>query len=361
MNQEPANGNTEIGGGNAGFGGGGPAPETTANIFGDAPNQPPATPKKDKKGLIILIVGLFVILSVTAVACWFILKPTDDNITTTQTETVSGDPIFTKDDYPRVDASTATQPLAVAYYNNFTGEKSIIADFDFTKTHEAYVRLINGEADLILVTQPSADEQNLAKEKGVELQVTPVTNEGFVFFVSSANPVDNLTTDQVQKIYTGEITNWKEVGGNDQAILAYQRPENSGSQTGMLELVMKGKKMAPPLTESLRVSSMEAIIDAVSSYETSNSDAGIGYSYYYYATTIYQNIDKNTADGVKLLAIDGVKPEPSTIKSKTYPFQTSYFIVTTDQTSENTQKLKEAMLSKRGQQVAEEAKYVPAN
>ena len=103
-------------------------------------------------------------------------------------------------------------------------------------------------ADLILVVEPSEDEINYAKEKNVELQYDKVVNEGFVFFVNAKNPVDSLTLEQIQKIYSGEITNWSEVGGNDEKILAYQRPENSGSQTGMLSLVMKGIKMKKPET-----------------------------------------------------------------------------------------------------------------
>ena len=65
----------------------------------------------------------------------------------------------------------------------------------------------------------------------------------FVFYVNSSNPVSSLTTEQIQKIYTGEITNWNELGGNNEKIVPLQRPVNSGSQTGMLSLVMKGKQL----------------------------------------------------------------------------------------------------------------------
>ncbi|WP_269689150.1 PstS family phosphate ABC transporter substrate-binding protein, partial [Klebsiella pneumoniae] len=80
--------------------------------------------------------------------------------------------------------------------------------------------------------------------------VVPVVAEAFVFLTHASNPVDNLTMKQIQDIYTGKITNWNQVGGEDLEIIAYQRPVNSGSQTGFLELVMKGlTPMVAPTTQ----------------------------------------------------------------------------------------------------------------
>ena len=158
-------------------------------------------------------------------------------------EKISTAPLYTDENYPKVDGSTATAPLAEAFEANFKGKKIDEVNVEHSKTHKAYEKLINKELDLILVTSPSEDEEKLAKKANVELEVTKVVNEGFVFFLNKNNPVDSLTVEQIQKIYSGEITNWKEVGGNDEEIIAYQRPNNSGSQTGMLDLVMKDKKI----------------------------------------------------------------------------------------------------------------------
>jgi phosphate transport system substrate-binding protein len=263
-------------------------------------------------------------------------------------------------EYPRVDASTATHPLAIAFYEDFTGDRSkALADFGFTKTHEAYTRLINGDVDLILVTSPSEDELLMAKEKNMELLVTPVVKEGFVFFVSTDNPVDNLTSEQVRDIYAGKITNWKEVGGEDLSIVAYQRQRNSGSQTGMLDLVMKGVPLMTPPSENWQIGTMEAIVDAVSSYK--NTSEAIGYSYYFYVTTMYQDIDADVADGIKLLSIDGVKPGEASIQSGKYPFTTAYYIVIDKAVGEDApaRRLMNDMLGTRGQAVARGAEYVP--
>lgn len=318
-----------------------------------------------KKKVLLIILSVIIIASV-AVGCFFAYKhftKTEDvelkkDSTDTSKIEIDNTPIFTLDNYPRVDASLATQPLTNAFIKNFVGDDVDVSKLDYTNTHPGYVNLINGKKDLIVVTEPSKEELELAEKKGVELEVIPVVKEGFVFYVNSNNPVDSLSLEQIQKIYTGEITNWSEVGGNDEKIVAFQRPENSGSQTGMLSLVMKGLKLMKPKTEDL-IETMAEIVNLVSNYD--NGRASIGYSYYYYATTMYEDIDKNVAEGIKLLKIDGVEPNDDTIGKEEYPLKTAYYIVMRKDEPEgsNARKLAEAMLSDRGQAVAKEAGYVP--
>lgn len=317
-------------------------------------NQAQKKPKPSSwKRWLILILGVLIIAAGCITAYVLLTSKLSDD-----SAQLSTDPIFASEDFPRMDGSTATQPLMLAFYKNFTGHTDAkISDFSWNKTHEAYVNLISGDVDLIVVTQPSEDELALANKTGVVLDVTPVVHEAFVFYVSVDNPVDDLTTEQIQGIYSGKITNWKEVGGQNKPIRAYQRQRNSGSQTGMLELVMKGIPLMEPESENILVGSMAAIVGLVSGYNNAND--AIGYSYYYYVTTMYDNIDKNIADGIKLLSIDGIAPNVQNIKAEIYPFKTSYYIVTRDDADSETLRLKEAMLSPRGQNVALEAKYVP--
>lgn len=271
-------------------------------------------------------------------------------------EEISTEPLFTKEEFPRIDASLATQPLTNAFYENFTGESYENIEADYSNTHPAYQKLIAGEKDLIVVTEPSEDELKMAEDAGVELVVTPVVKEGFVFYINSENPVNSLTLTQIQDIYTGKIKNWKEVGGTDAEIRAFQRPENSGSQTGMYSLVMKDKQIMEAPKEDL-IETMFDIVNLVSSYD--NGLNSIGYSYYYYATTIYDTLDASVKDRIKFLGINGVEPSNQTIMDGTYPLNTAYYIVTRkDDDSENVQKLFDAILSTRGQNVAEEAGYV---
>lgn len=259
--------------------------------------------------------------------------------------------LFTADNYPKIDGSTATLPLAEAFKANFTETDIKDVNVTHTKTHNAYVNLINGDTDLILVTYPSEDEQKLAKEKNVELEIVPIVKEAFVFFVNKSNAVNNLTLEQIQKIYTGQIKSWKDVGGENQRIIPFQRPENSGSQSGMLSLVMKGQKMMDPTTETLAYT-MADIVDVISDYN--NGKYAIGYSYYYYANTMYSK------DNMKFLAVDGIEPTYDNIKNGLYGIQTAYYaVIRKDEAKDSdTRKLLEAMKSERGQEVAKEAGYV---
>lgn len=310
--------------------------------------------KKKVIANIITIVICLVIVALGYVAYKYFTNANDlknQNEPEQVEEKISTEPLYTDENYPKVDGSTATAPLAEAFEANFKGKKIDEVNVEHSKTHKAYEKLINKELDLILVTSPSEDEEKLAEKSNVELEVTKVVNEGFVFFLNKNNPVDSLTVEQIQKIYSGEITNWKEVGGNDEEIIAYQRPKNSGSQTGMLDLVMKDKKIKDAPKEDIAMS-MSDIIDAVSNYD--NKESAIGYSYYYYANTMY------LSDEIKLLKVNGVEPNNDTIKNGEYPILTAYYIVNRkDDISSEAESLKENMLSTRGQKVAEEAGYLP--
>ncbi len=283
-------------------------------------------------------------------------KPSDNNQNVDNTLNVDTKPIFTIDNYPKVDASTATQPLTNAVLSNFVGidKKELDNYTDYTNTHSAYLRLIEGKKDLIVVTQPSAEELAYAKEKGVELEVIPVVYDAFVFMVNEKNLVNNLSIKQIQDIYQRKITNWSELGGENEDILAFQRPVNSGSQTGMLNLVMKDLEIMEPLTQEVQIG-MGDLIDAIADYD--NAKNSLGYSYYYYAKSMY------TYDNIKFLSINGVAPNYENIKSGAYPLKTAYYIVINKNEPEDGQvrKLVNALLSTRGQLVAKEAGYVPVN
>lgn len=292
---------------------------------------------------VLLIVIMFLVVIACIVGYMY--------FTQEKVEIKNADAIFTLENYPRIDGSIATLPLAKAFKANFTGTDLEEVEIEHTKTHNAYVNLINGDTDVILVPYPSEDEQKVAKESGVELEIVPIVKEAFVFLVNKDNSVEDLTLEQIQNIYIGKIKNWKEVGGENSEILAYQRPESSESQSGMLSLVMQGQEMMKPITKNV-ISGMTEIIDVISDYD--NSKEAMGYSYYYYATTMY------TSDTIKLLGVNGVKPTYENIKSGLYNLQTAYYaVIRKDEPQDsNVRKLVNAMISERGQNIAKEAGYV---
>ncbi len=260
---------------------------------------------------------------------------------------------FTIETYPKVDGSTVTIPLSEAVAATLTNNtmEAVRPYILHNKTHQAYINLIDKKADLIFVTGPSDEELALAKAAGVALEVVPIVSEAFVFLTHIDNPVKGLTTQNIQDIYTGKVMRWNEIGGADEAIIPYQRPVNSGSQTGFLNLVMQGfTPMQAP--EELVTAEMGQLIEAVANYE--NSAAALGYSYFYFVEDMWGN------ETVKLLEVDGVYPDHETISSGEYPFTTAYYAVIRKDSAEasSERKVIEWILSKEGQALMEESGYV---
>jgi phosphate transport system substrate-binding protein len=263
-------------------------------------------------------------------------------------------PLFTRESYPRVDGSTVTLPLSVDLAAELMQISIAEAQLFIVhnKTHQAYLNLLQGAADIIFVTEPSEDELALAAQNEIELEVVPVVRDAFVFVANKQNPVDSLTAAQIQAIYQGLITSWREVGGEDKEIIAYQRPRNSGSQTLMEGLVMRGLTMVQPPVEHMPAG-MGDLIERVSGYE--NADRALGYSVYYYAHSMYNR------ETMKFLAVNGVKPEKITIAGETYPFTIAYYAVLrqSEPAGSPARILLEWLLSDSGQELAEQSGYVP--
>lgn len=260
---------------------------------------------------------------------------------------------FTKDTYPKIDGSTATIPMSMEFAReHFDMNEDEVRKFvNHNTTHEAYVNLIDGKADIIFVSEPSKDELALSKEKGVELELAPVARDAFVFIVNKNNPVNNLKLTKIQEIYQGKITNWKDAGGKDKEIVAYQREKNSGSQTIMENKVMRGLGMMKP--PSFRTDSgMGGLVDQVAEFK--DADSSIGYTIYYYVTRLYKK------ENVKLLGINGIECSQKTIKDGSYPLSGNVYavILKSKPKDSSARKLLSWILSDEGQECIKQAGYV---
>ena len=261
---------------------------------------------------------------------------------------------MTKEEYPKVDGATAMRPMSVEIAKNVLNMTNEEAEqfVVHNTTSKAYENLINGNADLIFVSEPSDDILNSAKNAGVEFEMVGIGRDGFVFIVNKDNSVNSLTIEQIQKIYTGEITNWSQVGGENQDIIAYQREKNSGSQNLMEKMVMKGKKMANA-PASLQVESMAGLIDSIS-LPYDNSKAAIGYSIYLYAKEQY------VKDNIKFLSINNVYPTDETIANGSYPLSKIVYAIyrKDEEENSNVRKLVNWLLTAEGQKSVEAGGYV---
>jgi phosphate transport system substrate-binding protein len=216
-------------------------------------------------------------------------------------------------------------------------------------THGAFVNLIEGRADLILVARSaSPDEIHLADSLDVGLTTTAVALDAFVFIANVNNPVNSLTTKEIQDIYTGNITRWDQVGGTDTEIHPYQREPNSGSQELMLSLVMKDLTMME-FPELILYGMMGPI------YQITFDREGLGYTVYFFEQFMAPH------DSLKLLGVNGVVPEYSTLRNKHYTYTTDvYAVIREDMDRSSTAYLLYLWLqTEEGQAVVAESGYIP--
>jgi phosphate transport system substrate-binding protein len=285
-------------------------------------------------------------------------------------------PGFTIENYPRVDGSTSTEPLQTLIACKLLGVESswvfipwykypyrLVAECDVNHTvcnfitmrihhsgtHGSFLNLIHGSADLILTArQPSESEIYLADSMGVNLISVPVALDAFVFLNNPHNPVSSITTREIQDIYTGKITNWSELGGENKPIRPYQRNEDSGSQELMKKLVMGDIEMIE--SPDMIIQGMIGLINQIE-YDID----GLGYSINYYTKYMIRS------DSIKLLEVDGVYPSDDMIRNRVYPYAESVYAVIREDLEEESSAMKlfEFLKSSTGQEYIRESGYIP--
>lgn len=279
--------------------------------------------------------------------------------------------------YPKVDGSTSTEPLQVliacklfdidyswvytSFWYKYTFRlmpscevnpevcKFITERIYHSGTHGSFENLINKYADIILTARTASDEElKLADSLGVDLIETPIAMDAFVFLNNIHNPVNSLTTKEIQDIYTGSIENWSQVGGNDTKINPYQRDANSGSQELMKSLVM-GDIQMPGLPDMI-IYGMMGLINQIE-YDKD----GLGYSVNYYTQYMVRS------DSIKKLSVDGVFPDYNSIRNRDYGYSTIVYAVIRKDLEMNTEayRLYELLKSISGQKVIKESGYIP--
>ena len=290
---------------------------------------------------------------------------------------------ITPENYPRVDGSSSTEPLNILIAckllgwsyewkpymvgngiwqiipngenipDNFFGER-----IKSSQTHNSIINLIDKKTDIIISARKmSADEKSYSKNIGVSLIETPIALDALDFLINKQNPVNSLTVKQIQDIYKGIITNWKEVGGADEVIKPFIRNANSGSQEMMKEIVMDNAGMPDwevGYTDDDIISTMAMVYTELAIYQN-----GICFTPHYYKEYIIR--DAVGAGNVKSIAINGIYPNSNSIKNKTYPFVANVYVSICSNLEHNSMayKLYEWLQTKSGKAVIEESGYVP--
>ncbi len=202
--------------------------------------------------------------------------------------------------------------------------------------------LIDGLTIIAMSSRDMKDnEREQAKKKGVDPVRIAVAVDALLPVVHPSNPVRSLTLEQLRGIYSGEITNWKQVGGPDKTIAVISRDTSSGTYESWNDLVMNKVKVAP---SALLQASSGAVVQAVSKNPNAIGYVGFGY------------LDKS----VKGLDIGTIKATAQAALSREWPVARELFVFTNGQPTGNTQKFIEYLLDpQKGQKAVAEVGFIP--
>ena len=243
-------------------------------------------------------------------------------------------------DLPKIDGAAALVPVFNSFVYSLYPEDSVkYENGDFTKdsalqyhnTRGAYKGIVDGDIDIAFCAKPNDEQVQYGLDKGVELQLTPIGREAFVFLVNKNNPVDNLSIQQLKDIFTGKITNWKDVGGMNRPINVVQRNKGSGSQTALEKLI--GDEIASNFFGPL--------------------GGSIGFSFRFY-------VEELTKHGhIKMLSLNDVYPDRTNVQNNSYPIVSNFFAVTRKgDPNPNVQKVLDFVLGSTGQEIINDVGYV---
>lgn len=152
-------------------------------------------------------------------------------------------------------------------------------------------------------------EEKLDKTKAAELVDHKVVAQGFGVVVGKSLGIENLTSDQIKSIFSGKVTNWKEVGGPDKEILLIHRPASSGTRATFEKILLGGDKSLENDSLGATQDSNGAVLSAMKANDGAISYLGLAYMQ-----------SKEAQDSLKLIKLDGVSSDKANITSGTYKF-----------------------------------------
>ena len=204
------------------------------------------------------------------------------------------------------DGSTSMEKVIGALSESYmAANKDVTVNYNPTGSGAGITAVQEGTCDIGLSSRALKDE-----EKAAGLKETVLAYDGIAIIVHPDNPVSDLSIEQIAKLYTGEITNWKDVGGSDAGVVLIGREAASGTRDGFESIT--GTKDKCQYRQEL--TSTGDVITAVSQ----NPDA-IGYASL-----------AAIKDSVKALSVDGVTPSEATVKDGSYPVQRPFVLVTVE-------------------------------
>lgn len=234
-----------------------------------------------------------------------------------------------------ISGSTSVGPLMEKVQEKYEENNSVILEIQQNGSGAGIKDVISGISEIGMSSRELKDEEKNSVE------ATTVAYDGIALLVNPENKVKNISLEDVKNVYTGKITNWKELGGEDAPIVVISREEGSGTRDAFQEIV--GYK-SEELTKEATISDGSG---AVKTTVAGNKNA-IGFASFEY-------IDET----VSALNVNDVEPTAENVKAGDYKISRPFILVTKeDSLTENGQKLIDFVLSTEGQQIVEENKLI---
>ena len=237
------------------------------------------------------------------------------------------------------DGSTSMQKVIMSLKETFEGENSgVEVTYNPTGSTAGITAVLEGRCDIGLSSRNLKDSE---KEQG--MVGTVLAYDGIAVIVNPENTVEDLTIEQIAAIFTGEITNWSELGGIDAEIVLIGREAGSGTRSGFEEIV----DVEDACQYRQELTSTGDVITAVS-----QNPGAIGYASL-----------ASVKDTVKAIKVGGVAPTEETVKNETYAIQRPFVLVTKEgtQLSETAKAFFDFITSEAAREVITAAGVVPAN
>ncbi|HRG01391.1 MAG TPA: phosphate ABC transporter substrate-binding protein [Bacteroidia bacterium] len=207
--------------------------------------------------------------------------------------------------------------------------------------------LIDGTTDIAMSSRKmKMTEKIKLSDAGKNPKETIIANDALAVVVNPANKVTQLTKDQLEGIFTGKIKNWKEVGGDDLAIVVYSRESSSGTYEFFKEHVMSNKNYAPSV---LSMPATGSIIQSIS-----QTKGAIGYVGYAYVEKDVKALKVSFDKGKTFVA-----PSLATAKDKTYPIVRPLYYYYLSTSEKAVKPFVDFCLSAEGQKIVEQVGYIP--
>ena len=272
-------------------------------------------------------------------------RPFDDNslIARTDKEMPAR---FSLADAPRLQAKHEYYPLVSEFVNAIYPE-SEINDYgacDYLKANDNPC-LINEDKSDVFIGPEEVTENELFDESLAESTV--IAKDAVVLYTHESNPVKTVSTDQLKKILTGKITNWKDVGGRDMKIKLYT------GEHGLANYLLKEYLDCSTIDGEIGIRTLIILHYGFQTYclPYRNVKGALGFA-------LKSEIDKNY-ENTHLIAIDGAFPDNANIAAETYPLSYDILAITRKNRSENEKRLIDFILSDVGSELTEKSGLVP--